>query len=87
MFNFDDVVSNLYTSRPDGSDARQLTFATTSQDRATQARWTPDGRILYTRVTSNSRTLWVRDPSGSDAEPIAPGGLRTHGDLEPVTPR
>ena len=87
VFNFDDVVSNLYTSRPDGSDVRQVTFATTSQDRATQARWTPDGHILYTRVTSDSRTLWVRDPNGSHPEPFAPGGLRTHGDLQPAVPR
>jgi Tol biopolymer transport system component len=84
LFNFDDVISNLYTSRPNGRDVRQLTFATTSQARATQARWTPDGRILYTRVTPDSRTLWVRNASGSHPRPIAPGGLRTHGDLQPV---
>ena len=61
VFNFDDVISNLYTSRPDGTDARQLTFATTSQDRGeTQPRWTPNGRILYTRVIdTHDRTLWT----------------------------
>ncbi len=47
VFNFEDVVSNLYTARTDGSQLKQLTRATTSSDRATQARWTPDGQIIY----------------------------------------
>jgi TolB protein len=84
LFNFDDVVSNLYTARPDGSDVRQLTDATTSADRATQARWTPDGRIIYTRVTADGRALWLRDADGGHPTPIAPGGLRTHGDVQPT---
>ena len=88
VFNFDDVTSNLYTSRPDGTHVRQLTFATTSQDRSTQPRWTPDGRILYTRVVdTQSRTLWTRNPNGSQPTPIAPGELRTHGDLQPTPGR
>jgi Tol biopolymer transport system component len=84
IFNFDDVVSNLYTSRPDGTDVRQLTFAATSQARSTQPRWTPDGHILYTQVGPDGRTLWTRDANGSHPTPIAPGGLRTHGDLQPA---
>jgi len=84
VFNFVDVVSNLYTARPDGSGLRQLTDATTSADRATQARWTPDGRIIYTRVTADGRALWLRDADGGHPTPIAPGGLRTHGDLQPT---
>jgi Tol biopolymer transport system component len=83
VFNFVDVVSNLYTARPDGSGMRQLTDATTPADRSTQARWTPDGHIIYTRVTPDSRTLWLRDADGGHPTPIAPGGLRTHGDLQP----
>jgi Tol biopolymer transport system component len=86
LFNFDDVVSNLFTARPDGRDLRQLTGATTSADRATQPRWTPDGRIIYTRVTAAGRALFLRDADGSHPTPIAPGGLRTHGDLQPVRP-
>jgi Tol biopolymer transport system component len=84
--NFDDVVSNLYTARPDGGGLRQLTEATTSADRATQARWTPDGRIIYTRVTPDGRALWLRDADGRHPTPIAPGGrrIRTHGDLQPT---
>jgi hypothetical protein len=50
-FNFDPVVSNLFTVRPDGSGLRQLTHSTTSNHRATQAHFTPDGHIIYTRVT------------------------------------
>jgi len=50
-FNFDPVVSNLFTIRPDGSGLRQLTHSTTSNHRATQAHFTPDGHIIYTRVT------------------------------------
>jgi WD40-like Beta Propeller Repeat len=86
LFNFDDVVSNLFTARPDGRDLRQLTGATTSADRATQPRWTPDGRIIYTRVTAAGRALWLRDADGGHPSPIAPGGLRTHGDVQPVGP-
>jgi Tol biopolymer transport system component len=86
VFNFDDVTSNLFTARPDGQGLRQLTFATSSADRATQARWTPDGRIIYTRVTPNSRALWLRNARGGDPTPLAPDGraIRTHGDLQPV---
>jgi TolB protein len=88
LFNFDDVVSNLYTSRSDGTDIRRLTFSSTSHDRATQPRWTPDGRILYTRVVdTDDRTLWTRSRDGSRPTPIAPGGLRTHGDLQPTPDR
>jgi Tol biopolymer transport system component len=35
-FNFDPVVSNLFTARPDGTGLRQLTHSTTPNDRATQ---------------------------------------------------
>ena len=84
VLNSDNLVSNLYTARPNGSDVRQLTHSTTSGDRATQARWTPDGRILYTRVTPDTRALWLRDADGGHPTPIAPGGLRTHGDLQPT---
>ena len=48
-FNFDPVVSNLFTVRPDGSGLQQLTHSTTPNDRATQPRFTPNGRIIYTR--------------------------------------
>jgi Tol biopolymer transport system component len=85
-FNFDPVVSNLYTARPDGAGLRQLTHSTTPNDRATQAHFTPDGRIIYTRVTRVGRTLWLINADGSNASPIPPNALRfrTHGDWQPT---
>jgi Tol biopolymer transport system component len=86
LFNFDPVVSNLFTMHPDGEGLRQLTHATSSADRSTQARWTPDGRIIYTRVTSAGRALFVRNADGTQPQAMPPGGrlVRTHGDLEPL---
>jgi len=85
-FNFDPVVSNLYTVHPDGTGLRQLTHSTTPNDRATQAHFTPDGRIIYTRVTPAGRTLWLINADGSDASPIPANGerIRTHGDWQPT---
>jgi TolB protein len=85
-FNFDPVVSNLFTVRPDGTGLRQLTNSTTPNDRATQAHFTPGGRIIYTRVTPAGRTLWLIDADGSNASPIPPNGerFRTHGDWQPT---
>jgi TolB protein len=86
-FNFDAVVSNLYTIRPDGTGLRQLTHSTTSNDRATQAHYTPDGHIIYTRVSPNGRTLWLTNADVSNGTPIPASGerLRTHGDWQPAT--
>ncbi len=85
-FNFDPVVSNLYTARPDGTGLRQLTHSTTPNDRATQAHFTPDGRIIYTRVTPAARTLWLINADGSNPSPIPANGerIRTHGDWQPT---
>ena len=73
-FNFDPVVSNLFTVRPDGSGLRQLTHSTTSNHRATQAHFTPDGHIIYTRVTPGGRTLWLINADGSNGTPIPASG-------------
>ena len=85
-FNFDPVVYNLFTVRPDGTGLRQLTHSTIPNDRATQARFTPDGRIIYTRVTPGGRTLWLIDADGGKASPIPASGqrIRTHGDWQPA---
>jgi TolB protein len=85
-FNFDPVVSNLYTVRPDGTGLRQLTNSTTPNDRATQAHFTPDGRIIYTRVTPAGRALWLVGADGSNPSPIPASGqrIRTHGDWQPT---
>jgi Tol biopolymer transport system component len=86
VFNFDAVVSNLYTVRPDGTGMRQLTHSDTVSDRSTQPRWTPHGRIVYTRVTPDGRALWLRDADRGHPVEIAPGGrrIRTHGDVQPT---
>ena len=85
-FNFDPVVSNLFTARPDGTGLRQLTHSATANNRATQAHFTPDGRIIYTRVTPTGRTLWLINADGSDGAPIPANGerIRTHGDWQPT---
>jgi Tol biopolymer transport system component len=85
-FNFDPVVSNLHTVRPDGTGPRQLTHSTTPNDRATQAHFTPGGRITYTRVTPAGRGLWLINADGSDGSPIPAHGerIRTHGDWQPT---
>jgi Tol biopolymer transport system component len=85
-FNFDPVVSNLYTVRPDGSGLQQLTNSTTPNDRATQAHFTPDGRIIYTRVTPAGRTLWLINADGRNPSPVPANGerIRTHGDWQPI---
>ena len=85
-FNFDPVVSNLFTARPDGTGLRQLTHSATANNRTTQAHFTPDGPIIYTRVTPAGRTLWLIDADGGKASPIPASGqrIRTHGDWQPA---
>jgi Tol biopolymer transport system component len=87
LFNFDAVVSNLFSVRPDGAGLRQLTHSTTPNDRTTQAHFTPDDRIIYTRVTPSGRTLWLINADGSNGTPIPASGerVRTHGDWQPTT--
>jgi Tol biopolymer transport system component len=87
LFNFDAVVSNLFTVRLDGTGLRQLTHSSTSNDRATQAHFIRDGRIIYTRVMPRSRTLWLINAEGSNGTPIPASGerIRTHGDWQPAT--
>jgi TolB protein len=59
--------SELYTMRPDGSGMHKLTSYGEDGPRATQPRWTPEGKaILYTRVTQTGspRHIWVIDRTG-----------------------
>jgi len=86
LFNFEPVVSNLFTVRPDGRGLRQLTHASTPDLRSTQARYTPDGQIIYTQVDQNGRSIWTIDTNGRHAAPAAPGGrpIRTHPELQPT---
>jgi TolB protein len=59
--------SELYTMRPDGPGMHKLTSYGEDGPRATQPRWTPEGKaILYTRVTQTGspRHIWVIDRTG-----------------------
>ena len=87
VFNFDAVVSNLYTVRPDGRELRALTHFTTSDVRATQARWTPEGSVIFTRVDSAGRTLATIDSDSRNLKLIPAGDrpIRTHGDVRPAS--
>jgi Tol biopolymer transport system component len=83
-FNFDPVVSNLYRMHPDGSEIEQLTFYETPDIRANQPRYTPDGNwIIFTAVTSSSRSLWAMPAEGGEPVVIAQGGIYTHGTWQP----
>lgn len=77
-------VSNLYRMHPDGSGMEQLTFYTDESLRATQPRYTPDGRwIVYTSVTPETRSLWAMPGEGGDPIVIVRGGVYTHGAWQP----
>jgi TolB protein len=79
--------SELYTMRPDGSKMRKLTSYGKDGPRATQPRWTPDGKaILYTRVTQAGfpRHIWVINRKGSTDVPVlTKKSIYTHPVLQP----
>lgn len=80
-------VSNLYTIRPDGSDLRRLTSYDEGETRASQPRWTPDGKhIIYVADTGGARELWLMDADGSHRVQITEGGIYTHPVWQPSTP-
>jgi len=88
LFDFDTSGrSELYTMCPDGSDMRKLTSYGKDGPRATQPRWTPDGKaILYTRVTQAGfpRHIWVIDRKGRDDVPVlTKRTIYTHPVLQP----
>jgi Tol biopolymer transport system component len=59
--------------RSDGSDMHKLTDYGKDGSRATQPRWTPDGKaILYTRLpqTGSPRHIWVIDYTGHTDVPV-----------------
>jgi len=73
--------------RPDGSDMHKLTNYGKDGPRATQPRWTPDGKaILYTRVTQAGfpRHIWVIDnTSSTDVPVLTKDYIYTHPVLQP----
>lgn len=94
-FNFEPKVSNLYRIHPDGTGLEQLTFNTSTDLRATQPHYTPDGKwIIFTAVqrSTNSqerrsdRSLWVIPAEGGEPIVIVVGGIYTHGTWQPQLP-
>lgn len=76
--------SNLYRIHPDGSGLEQITFNDSTDLRATQPRYTPDGNgIVFTAVTPSSRSLWGMPAEGGEPTVLAKGGIYTHGTLQP----
>ncbi len=86
------AAANIYTINPDGSNLRQLTSYHANDTRATQPRWTQDGRgIVYTLVTRDAfdpygvRTLAYMDADGSHARLLTPEPIiGTHPELRPI---
>ena len=67
--------SNLYRMHPDGSGMEQLTRYQGDGLRATQPRYTPDGKwIVFTAVTPSNRSLWAMPAAGGKPVVIAMGG-------------
>jgi Tol biopolymer transport system component len=78
-------VSNLYRMHPDGTGMEQLTDYPTDELRATQPRYTPDGRwIVVTAVTPSSRILWAIPAAGGEPSVLAGGVFATHGTWQPT---
>jgi Tol biopolymer transport system component len=84
-FNFDDVPSDLYRMRVDGSDAEALTAAGSGSLRANQPRVTPDGtRVMFTLVRPGSREIWSIPADGGEPTAITGSGIYTHPTLQPI---
>jgi TolB protein len=83
-FNFVPEVSNLYRMHPDGTGMEQLTHNKTTDLRATQPRFTPDGKwILFTAVTPSSRSIWAIPADGGTPVAISKEGIYTHATWQP----
>jgi Tol biopolymer transport system component len=76
--------SNLYRVHPDGSGMEPLTRLEGSEMRATQPRYSRDGKwILFTQVTPSSRTLSALPADGGQSVAITTSGIYTHGTWQP----
>ena len=80
--------SELYTIRPDGTGLRRLTAYGLNGPRATQPRWTPDGKaILYTRTTQDGypRHIYAINADGTGDVPVLTAKpIYTHPILQPT---
>jgi Tol biopolymer transport system component len=79
--------SELFMMRPDGTGRHQITHNGEGGPRATQPRWTPDGRaILYVHsgASGQPRQIYVTSPGGSRDEPVlTQRSLYTHPEMQP----
>jgi len=80
--------SELYTIRPNGTGLRRLTAYGPNGPRATQPRWTPDGKaILYTRTTQQGfpRHIYAINADGTGDTPVLTAKpIYTHPILQPT---
>jgi Tol biopolymer transport system component len=81
--------ANLYVMATDGSDLRMLTTFGSSDTRATQPRWTPDGTgIVFTQVDGSgfgTRRLAFINADGSGRDWLTPSPVDgTHPTLRPL---
>ena len=80
--------SELYTIRPNGTGLRRLTAYGPNGPRATQPRWTPDGKaILYTRTNQEGfpRHIYAINADGTgDAPVLTAKPIYTHPILQPT---
>jgi TolB protein len=88
LLDFDAGQSELYTIRPNGTGLRRLTANGPNGPRATQPRWTPDGKaILYTRTTQTGqpRHIYAINADGTgDAPVLTAKSIYTHPVLQPT---
>lgn len=73
LLGYGDGVSDLWTVRPDGSHLERLTSGTATGPRATQPRWSADGkRILYVKVPQDRSSfhVWSVDARGRGDCPV-----------------
>jgi TolB protein len=89
LFEFSDAgQSELHTIRPDGTGLRRLTNYGPNGPRATQSRWTPDGKaILYTRTTQTGqpRYIYAINADGTGEAPVlTTKQIYTHPILQPT---
>jgi Tol biopolymer transport system component len=88
LVDFDAGQSELYTVRPDGTGLRRLTNYGPNGPRATQPRWTPDGKaIVYTRTTQQHlpRHIYAINADGTGDTPVLTAkDIYTHPVLQPT---
>jgi Tol biopolymer transport system component len=60
----------------DLSRAKQVTLTSIGQGTGVWLDWTPDGRILFTGGSGESRTIWIMNSDGSEQKQLIPSGRR-----------